>query len=35
MLKQTPALYPIRRVECKILTIPEELLIADKIKFFH
>ena len=22
MLKQTPALYPIRRVECKILTIP-------------
>ena len=25
MLKQTPALYPIRRVECKILTIPEEL----------
>ena len=23
MLKQTPALYPIRRVECKILTIPE------------
>ena len=25
MLKQTPALYPIRRVECKILTIPEQL----------
>ena len=25
MLKQTPALYPIRRVECKILTIPQEL----------
>ena len=25
MLKQTPALYPIRRVECKILTIPENL----------
>ena len=25
MLKQTPALYPIRRVECKILTIPEGL----------
>ena len=25
MLKQTPALYPIRRVECKILTIPAEL----------
>ena len=25
MLKQTPALYPIRRVECKILTIPESL----------
>ena len=25
MLKQTPALYPIRRVECKILTIPEQI----------
>ena len=25
MLKQTPALYPIRRVECKILTIPDQL----------
>ena len=25
MLKQTPALYPIRQVECKILTIPENL----------
>ena len=25
MLKQTPALYPIRRVECKILTVPEGL----------
>ena len=25
MLKQTPALYPIRRVECKVLTIPENL----------
>ena len=25
MLKQTPALYPIGRVECKILTIPENL----------
>ena len=25
MLKQTLALYPIRRVECKILTIPEQL----------
>ena len=25
MLKQTPALYPIRRVECKILTIPENI----------
>ena len=25
MLKQTPALYPIRHVECKILTIPEQL----------
>ena len=25
MLKQTPALYPTRRVECKILTIPEQL----------
>ena len=25
MLKQTPALYPIRRVECKILIIPENL----------
>ena len=25
MLKQTPALYPIRRVECKILTIPANL----------
>ena len=25
MLKQTPALYPIRRVECKILNIPEGL----------
>ena len=25
MLKQTPALYPILRVECKILTIPENL----------
>ena len=25
MLKQTPALYPIRRVECKILTISENL----------
>ena len=25
MLKQTPALYPIQRVECKILTIPENL----------
>ena len=23
MLKQTPALYPIRRVECKILTVPQ------------
>ena len=25
MLKQTPALYPIRRVECKLLTIPQNL----------
>ena len=25
MLKQTPALYPLRRVECKILTVPENL----------
>ena len=25
MLKQTPALYPIRRVECKILTVPSVL----------
>ena len=25
MLKQTPALYPIRRVECKILTVPSDL----------
>ena len=25
MLKQTPALYPIRRVECKILTVPQNL----------
>ena len=25
LLKQTPALYPIRRVECKALTIPENL----------
>ena len=25
MLKQTPALYPIRRVECKILTVPPGL----------
>ena len=25
MLKQTPALYPIRRMECKILTIPQNL----------
>ena len=25
MLKQTPALYPIRRVECKMLIIPENL----------
>ena len=25
MIKQTPALYPIRRVECKILTIPANL----------
>ena len=25
MLKQTPALYPIRRVECKILTIPANI----------
>ena len=25
MLKQTPALYPIRRVECKVLTIPNSL----------
>ena len=25
MLKQTPALYPVRRVECKILTVPENL----------
>ena len=25
MLKQTPALYPIRRVECKILTVPSNL----------
>ena len=25
MLKQTPALYPIRRVECKILTVPASL----------
>ena len=25
MLKQTPALYPIRRVECKVLIIPENL----------
>ena len=24
-LKQTPALYPIRRVECKILTVPQNL----------
>ena len=23
MLKQTPALYPVRRVECKILTVPQ------------
>ena len=25
MLKQTPALYPVRRVECKILTVPKNL----------
>ena len=25
MLKQTPALYPIRRVKCKILTVPQNL----------
>ena len=25
MLKQTPALYPIRRIECKVLTIPNGL----------
>ena len=25
MLKQTPALYPVRRVECKILAVPENL----------
>ena len=25
MLKQTPALYPVRHVECKILTVPENL----------
>ena len=25
MLKQTPALYPVRRVECKILTVPSGL----------
>ena len=25
MLKQTPALYPIRHVECKILTVPQNL----------
>ena len=25
MLKQTPALYPIRRVDCKILTVPQNL----------
>ena len=25
MLNQTPALYPIRRVECKILTVPQNL----------
>ena len=25
MLKQTPAVYPIRRVECKILTVPQNL----------
>ena len=25
MLKQTPALYPIRRLECKILTVPQNL----------
>ena len=35
MLKQTPALYPIRRVECKILTIPANLPNADKITFFQ
>ena len=35
MLKQTPALYPIRRVECKILTIPANLPNSDKITFFQ
>ena len=34
MLKQTPALYPIRRVECKILTIPEELPIIRQDNIF-
>ena len=35
MLKQTPALYPIRRVKCKILTIPANLpnVRQDNISF--
>ena len=38
MLKQTPALYPIRRVECKILTVKNStkfLLAPDKTTFFQ
>ena len=34
MLKQTPALYPIRRVECKILTVPQNLLTTRQDNIF-
>ena len=34
MLKQTPALYPIRRVECKILNIPSEFPNVRKDNIF-
>ena len=35
MLKQTPALYPIRRVECKILLFLRIYLAPDKTTFFQ
>ena len=34
MLKQTPALYPIRRVECKVLTIPANFPSVRKDNIF-